>query len=318
MLSIIIPVYNSEKYLTECIESLINQSYEDIEIILVDNNSTDNSINICREFRKKDGRIIILSEKKKGAAAARNCGIKAAKGKYITFVDSDDYVQNDAYRILIEIIEKNNCDAVCFSFCNVDEDGNRLNWYEPCLQKYTRRKDIFTGKEVAGIFLTSRDIEGFGWNKIFQTSYIRDNNFCFDEDKTAYEDIVLCFNAILGCNKVALCEEKLYSYRQVPLSLTHTNYMKKNMEYADSVAQIIASAERAELLREAKVFNASREIWKAYDELKNGKYRSFYFKYGKIKTLWFIFSGLKSEKWRTVLKATIIYISRAFRLLERI
>ena len=108
MLSIIIPIYNSEKYLRDCLASVIDQTYKDLEIILVDNNSTDNSLKICKEYAAKDNRIRLMQERKKGAAAARNLGIKAAKGDYITFADSDDYLREDAYEILLNRIKKNN------------------------------------------------------------------------------------------------------------------------------------------------------------------------------------------------------------------
>ena len=104
----------------------------------------------------------------------------------------------------------------------------------------------------------------------------------------------------------------MYSYRQIESSLTHSNYIRKNIEYADAINQIMDSAEQVGLIKEAKVFCASREIWKAYDELRTGICSDFHFKYGKFETLWLIASGLKSEKWKTMLKAFIIYSSNIF------
>ena len=162
MLSIIIPIYNSEKYLRDCLASVIDQTYKDLEIILVDNNSTDNSLKICKEYAAKDNRIRLMQERKKGAAAARNLGIKAAKGDFITFADSDDYLREDAYEILLNRIKKSNCDIMCYSSHIVDELGNKKGWYEPQLRRYEKGKCCYTGEEAAKIYLTSRDIEGFG------------------------------------------------------------------------------------------------------------------------------------------------------------
>ena len=308
MLSIIIPVYNSEKYLRSCIESVIYQSYHDIEIILVDNNSTDGSLKICQEYAERDKRIRLLSEKKKGAAAARNCGIRVAAGDYITFVDSDDYIRNDAYKILTDIMEENNCDIVCFSFNIVDENGLKLDWYEPNLKRYTKLKCCYTGIEIAKIFLTSRDIEGFGWNKIFKRSFIEENGILYDESKKAYEDMAIFFEALLKADRVFLCQEKLYYYRQISSSLTHINYGFKDLEYDDSVNHIGILAERYGLINEVCIFKASRYVWSRYAELDNDERENIIILSDFLKLIWYILSGLKSEKFKTLVKATLIYL----------
>lgn len=310
MLSIIIPVYNSEKYLRSCIESIIFQSYQDLEIILIDNNSTDDSLKICLEYVTKDKRIKLLSEEKKGAAAARNCGVRAATGDYITFVDSDDYMRNDACEILVDIMEENACDMVCFSFNIVDESGCKLNWYEPNLKRYTKRKCCYTGIEVAKIFLTSRDIEGFGWNKAFKRSFIEENKIVYDESKMAYEDMAVFFEALLKANKILLCQEKLYYYRQVRSSLTHKNYESKSLEYNDSVGRIRILAKENGLIKQAYIFIASRYVWNSYARLDSdrGKKRIIFLDF--LKLFWYVLTGLKSEKLKTLVKVVIIYVKQ--------
>ena len=120
MVSVIIPIYNCEKYLNECISSVLGQTYKDFELILVDDGSTDNSLNICYEFAKKDSRIIVIHQENGGVSSARNKGLKNAKGEFITFVDSDDYVENDWLKMLLTAILANNADV---SICGIKFDN---------------------------------------------------------------------------------------------------------------------------------------------------------------------------------------------------
>lgn len=107
MLTIIVPIYNTENYLSECIDSILNQSYKDIELILINDGSTDNSSSICDEYSSKDKRIKVIHIENRGVSYARNTGLSIAKGEYITFVDSDDFVSNDIYLENIKILEQN-------------------------------------------------------------------------------------------------------------------------------------------------------------------------------------------------------------------
>lgn len=306
MLSIIIPIYNSEKYLRDCLASVIDQTYKDLEIILVDNNSTDNSLKICKEYAAKDNRIRLMQERKKGAAAARNLGIKAAKGDYITFADSDDYLREDAYEILLNRIKKSNCDIMCYAFHIVDELGNKKGWYEPRLRRYEKGKCCYTGEEAAKIYLTSRDIEGFGWNKIFTRKFVEENAVLYDESKIAYEDMAVFFEAILKAERVSFCAEKLYYYRQVGSSLTHKQYENKNKDYISANNTIIALARQNGLNREANIFIARQYVYGAYNKMKNGEKVKACNELGKLQILWNIFVGLKSEKIKMLLKALLI------------
>ena len=115
LISVIIPIYNVEKFLSFCIDSIVNQTYKNLEIILVDDGSTDNSGKICDEYALKDNRIKVMHKQNGGVSSARNVGLNIAKGKYIGFVDSDDYVENDMFEILHNLIIKNNVDISC---CN--------------------------------------------------------------------------------------------------------------------------------------------------------------------------------------------------------
>ena len=122
MLSVIIPIYNAEKYLDKCINSIINQTYSNLEIILINDGSLDNSLTICRSFKESDRRIKLINQENQGVVAARNTGIRVAKGDYLTFVDSDDYIENTMYERMIDIINRYYCDIVMCD-CAKEFDG---------------------------------------------------------------------------------------------------------------------------------------------------------------------------------------------------
>ena len=121
-ISVIIPVYNCKMYLRQCIESVINQDEKNIEIILVDDGSTDGSSSICEEYAKKDKRITFVHKKNEGVSVARNVGLKNAKGKYIAFVDADDYINPKTYSKAFEHMEKNNLDLLIWNY-SFDKNG---------------------------------------------------------------------------------------------------------------------------------------------------------------------------------------------------
>lgn len=126
LVSVVIPIFNVEKYLEKCVNSLVNQIYKNLEIILVDDGSTDNSGNIANELSKSDNRIKVYHKKNGGLSDARNFGIKQAKGKYIGFIDSDDYIENEMYEFLYNNLIENKADiSICGRFVNYD-DGREL------------------------------------------------------------------------------------------------------------------------------------------------------------------------------------------------
>ena len=126
LISIIVPVYNIEDYLPRCIESVLNQTYTNLELILVDDGSKDKSGEICDEYCKNDERIRVIHKENGGSSSARNAGINVAKGKYLGFVDSDDYIEKDMYERMVEAIASTGCNIIQVSRDEKDEDGNRL------------------------------------------------------------------------------------------------------------------------------------------------------------------------------------------------
>lgn len=311
MISIIVPIFNSEKYLEECIESILAQTYKDLDIILVDNNSTDSSYEICKKFQIIDSRISIVKEDNPGAAYARNAGLRVAKGDYVTFIDSDDYIRKDAYDILNNLAIKYTPDIICFSFNYIDEDGKKLNWYEPKLDKYTSHKKCFNGKEIAEIYLTSNDIEGFGWNKIFRHEYLIKNKCMFDESKRAYEDMVMIFDAVIRSSKIVLCPEKLYYYRNSTESesLTHVSYHNKYKEYCDSVNKISRIARQHGIDWETDIYEAFVDVnIKTNRNSKDDNHIKW--RHGFLKTLFLIVIGYRTQKVRNIAKMILYTYGR--------
>ena len=159
--SVIVPVYNVEKYLKQCLDSIVDQTLEDLEIVLVDDGSVDSSGTICDEYAKKDSRIEVIHKANGGLSDARNVGISKAKGRYIGFVDSDDYIKEDMYEILLNLIKKYDADV---SICNLYDviDGNEcIRNKENGIREYSRL-DIL--KEV----LLDKNIQSYAWNKLYE------------------------------------------------------------------------------------------------------------------------------------------------------
>lgn len=202
--SIIVPVYNLEKYIGECIESLLRQKGE-IEIILVDNNSTDGSRGIIEEYAKKDKRIKLIEEKKWGAAAARNAGVKAATGKYLWFVDGDDWIEEGAIEKLERTVRETGAEVVIVGFYKNFEDGRRFA-QQPFNKQNWRKKIVWYG---AG-----------PWEFYVQRKWLVEQGMWFPEGMM-HEDIATTPTYGIKAGKVEIVEEGLYDYRQRKGSVLH-------------------------------------------------------------------------------------------------
>lgn len=213
--SIIVPVYNTEIYLKECLESLVNQSLKNIEIIIVNDGSTDKSSLIINEYSKKYKNIIVINTNNVGVGAARNLGIKKASGEYIAFVDSDDFIEKEMYEVLYKIANNTDSDIVIsginFYYENLEEFND--NKFENEI-KYYYRKDI-----LQNFFMGN--VSTYSWNKMYKRDIFCMNNLNYSEDTSTGEDIIVAIKAINLCTKVARINNKLYNYRQREGSITH-------------------------------------------------------------------------------------------------
>lgn len=216
MVSVIVPVYNAEKYLVKCVESLINQTYKAIEIILVDDGSKDASYEICRQYSEKYNNISAFHIENHGVSYARNFGIEKSTGDYILFVDSDDYIENNMIEILLFEQKKKNADIVLCGYFR--EDGKGDSSILP-----TEIDGSFFGFEKLISYWVFNPLIGAPWNKLFESKKIKENNLRFREGMTYGEDFCFCMNYYSLINRYCTVPKALYHYRSTPNSLTKVN-----------------------------------------------------------------------------------------------
>lgn len=217
LVSIIVPIYNSEKYVEACISSLIEQTYKKIEIILVNDGSTDGSLEVCRKWEKKDSRIRLYSNPNYGVSYTRNYAIHKSEGEFIVFVDSDDIVSENYIATLISLIKTDNVEIASTSYvCFYNERKLKFN--------------ICKGKKIVG-----RDIECAFYNlttgmicgKIYRSKIIKEYNIVFDENIAVMEDLLFNFQYARYCQQLAYNNSSLYGYRQRKNSSIHNTFSKK-------------------------------------------------------------------------------------------
>lgn len=209
MISIILPIYNMQDYVAECLESVINQTYKDIEIICVNDFSMDNSMTIVKTYAERDNRIkIVNNDRNRGLGGARNAGLDIAKGEYIMFCDTDDKVEPDFVEELYININKYNSDM---AFCDVkllNSDGS-ITWCKPFHDMNICNYETFSPKENFEHFT---NIWPSAWNKIYKKSIIDKNNLRYHEN-ILYEDHTFYYEYLLNCEKVSHLNKPLYIYR---------------------------------------------------------------------------------------------------------
>ncbi len=221
--SIIVPVYNAEKYLERCINSLKSQTLSDIEIILVDDSSTDSSLEICKKEALNDSRIKVIHKENEGAGKARNAALKVANGEYIAFLDSDDFVNADMLEVLLKRAEKYNSDLVLSGVLFVD--GNMFSREGGCsLKKYFNEDTHFETKEelkklkmgIFGALPEDEDDSKYGmsiWKNLFKRQIIEENNLTFESEREILsEDALFMIDYISVIKKATGIPEAFYNY----------------------------------------------------------------------------------------------------------
>lgn len=212
-ISVVIPVYNVEKYLHQCLDSILNQTFQDFEIICVDDGSTDRSLDILQEYKRKDDRFVIIQQNHFGAGFARNSGIRVAYGKYIQFLDADDYFELTMLEELYNHAEKYGADLTVCSSRKVDDDGNvtetgnpsfPINIYKVPMEQVFSRQDF---KDDIFCLLTPMP-----WNKLYLKKMILDNNIEFPPISIS-EDIAFVHACVACADKIVAFNKELINYR---------------------------------------------------------------------------------------------------------
>ena len=211
LITIIVPIYNVEKYLRQCLDSVLNQTYQNFECLLINDGSPDNSAGICKEYVDKDARFHYFEKENGGLASARNFGIKYSKGKYITFIDSDDWVESDYLEVLHSKIKEYNTDFVISSYkkFDMDEDCFYLHIWD---QDYYER--IWTSQELLSQLPNLENYDGsytVSWGKLFKRSIF--DEILFNEQRKFGEDFECSFKLYLSMTSCLYIHKALYNYR---------------------------------------------------------------------------------------------------------
>jgi glycosyltransferase involved in cell wall biosynthesis len=230
-ISVVVPVYNAEKYLKECVDSLLSQTFRDVEFIFVDDGSTDRSVEILEEYQKKDGRIQILQQQNQYAGVARNNGMKAATGKYIIFLDADDFfaptMLEDAYRCG----EANDAQIVVFSFC----------YYITSTKQSTPRaksnlpKSVFCVSQCSNTFFS--DMYAAPWNKLFLKSFVDENRIEFKPIRKFNDNYFVLMNSCLA-SRIVFLDKPLVNYRVNNSESLQGNLMSGRELFLDALAPV--------------------------------------------------------------------------------
>lgn len=210
LISLIIPIYNVELYIDDCINTLIKQTYQNLEIILVDDGSTDNCPSICDYYEKKDKRIKVIHKKNGGLSDARNSGLKIAKGEYVVFIDSDDFVNIDFVKNLYYACIQNNADMAVCQYQKVTTIKD-VDWKE---NKTCNNDEVITGREFSINIYKGQAINlGFvAWNKIYKKDLFINNNIEYPINKY-HEDTFTTFRLLYLTNRIVIVNIPLYYYR---------------------------------------------------------------------------------------------------------
>ncbi|MBR6610475.1 MAG: glycosyltransferase family 2 protein [Oscillospiraceae bacterium] len=205
LISVVIPVYNAERTLEKCVESVLNQTYKNIQIILINDGSTDCSLNMCYSYMKKDNRVIVVDKQNGGVSSARNIGIQRATGSYLLFLDSDDWIENDMLSHCLELMVKNNTDVVISGL-----KGRELST-DICFPKIPPVNG-YLKEELWNRICDNSEIYGYIGGKFFKTEIINKYFIRFNEEMYAQEDLDFCLSYYSRCNSFYLTDYVGYNY----------------------------------------------------------------------------------------------------------
>ena len=229
LISIIVPVYNVDKYLSKCLDSIINQTYSELEIILIDDGSVDKSGNICDEYADKDKRIKVMHKKNEGVSVARNIGLEMATGEYIGFVDGDDYIAPDMFEKLYNNLIDNSADVSICDFYFVKNGTNKKasqGKLNVVLKRQNAMKELLLGRLFAGHL----------WNKLFKSDIAKKIQFA--KDIYVYEDLLFVWNYLKECDNVHYTSDALYYYVMRNTSACHSKLSYKQLSAEKVVEKI--------------------------------------------------------------------------------
>ena len=276
-ISVIVPVYNVEKYLPQCLDSLVNQTLKEIEIILVNDGSTDNSEIICRAYAEKDCRVKVYSKPNGGLSDARNYGLRMATSKIVGFVDSDDYIDHDMFQVLLEKKERSNAEIAVGGVKMATNDGKvymvRSVEEETILNRHDAMKELLKSKKILNSVC----------NKIFNISLFEQIEFPVGK---LYEDEYVTYKLFDQANRVAMTNQVFYYYRSSPNSITHKAFSEREFDriYASQIKvnyiqqaypDLVQYAQRYLVYDCVMAMSKMTEYKKSYDKLTRDNIRKY-------------------------------------------
>ena len=248
LISVVVPIYNIEQYLGSCIESLIKQTYKNLEIILVDDGSTDRCSMLCDLYASKDDRIKVVHKPNGGLVSARKAGVEIAKGSYIGYVDGDDWVEEDYYEYLYRAIVKSKADIVCAGYSR-----DLFSKHVKCTNNVL--DGIYEGESLEKLYgqmLSYEDTFNVGittyvWNKLFRAEKVKEAQKNVDERITIGEDAAVTYPALLKSKRVYICDNSSYHYRQHEGSMLKIHHSfeaeKEKLKYLDEYLKSVFEKE---------------------------------------------------------------------------
>lgn len=284
-LSILVPVYNVEEYLSQCIESILSQTYTNFELIIVDDGSTDNGGNICDEYAKKDTRIKVIHQKNQGLVAARKSGLNIASGEYIGFVDSDDYIDSRMYEVLMREITVSKADFVHTGL--IQKGRKRCNFEKKLF-------DIKDSKDSRCNFLIDAVMgeQAFIWPSIFSKIFTRDLILkCYVKvpNECSYgEDLINLCRCVLEADKILTLPEALYYYRTRENSLSHSynaEMIQNEVRLYDALKDVLLEYEIYDRLKNEIDARLKNNIIHMVYHLKTNPFQMILYRYPEPETL---------------------------------
>ena len=248
LISVIVPVYNVEAYLNRCVDSILAQTYENLEIILVDDGTKDASDKICDAYAAQDSRIRVIHKPNGGLSSARNAGIDIATGDYVAFVDSDDWIEPDTYEHLLSAALRYDVKLVCAGRYDVDSaTGEKKKGLCP------PREEVVSGTEMARRIFLWENMDSASWDKLYHRSLFREIRFPLGK---IVEDVPIMYLIALDAGTVAMCDKPVYNYYHRPGSITTARISEKTFHFAGHTEKLYAYIREnvPELQQEARYF----------------------------------------------------------------
>lgn len=227
LISVVVPVYNVEKYITKCVDSIIDQTYTNLEIILVDDGSPDKCGEICDKYAKTDKRIKVIHKKNGGLSDARNAGIVNSKGKYITFIDSDDYIDSNYVELLYKTIIENDADISIAS--------HRVLYNKKQIDKSTNKEFCTNSEEILEKILYDDGVDLSSWGKLYKIELFNDIKFPVGR---VYEDSATTYKLVDLSEKIAVCSKAVYNYVIRNNSISNNSFTKKKLDLIISTKEM--------------------------------------------------------------------------------